>query len=731
MLLLAIYIGLFWKLTLTSQYTWLESPDFANQVLPWYQFEATEFHNRHFPLWDPYLWGGQPLLGQMQPGLSYPFNWILFALPLRHGWIRQVYLHWYFVLIHYMGGLFCYWLCRDLRRTVLASLFAGAAFGVGGFMGTTDWPMMLNGAVWAPLVFVFFLRVLRGERPLGNSAFAGASLGMAFLSGHHQVPIFITLAILGSWIYLLMCYKKSRRVAVGLRCAGIFGIFLAFVSAFLMLPAYQYGKLAIRWVGALNTVGWADVVPYPVHANFSLFPTTLLGIVIPGVDVNTNPYVGWAVLSLALIGLVRNWERQAVRVLATVALGGLLFSLAHYVVFHGVLYALVPLVEKARSASMAELIFHFGIVALTAYGLDSLVYPIILLEPWLGRVIGFLVAVAGGLVALVLVLLGFQSKGLDANNLMMAAFTAVLVAAAFYAWRANQISTRAAGLLLFLLMLLESGLVTGYGYRNREQPEYLLNKMARNIDIITFLQGQPGAVRVEVDDQILPFNFGDWYGIDQFGGYLASLTTNVANVQGNYWGRMLFATNFWIGTKPARDGQIELYTGASGLKVYGNPDAFPRVWSVHRAVSVAARQVGSKLQEGGGVLGKETFLLEPAPKLDACAGMDNVTLLSREPNRISIEADLGCKGMVIAAETYFPGWSATVDGRPEKVWGAYSVLRGVVAGPGKHRIEMVYRPMPVVVGGAMTIAGLLGVLALALLGRLRSRDGAEFAADRR
>ncbi|MDQ6665910.1 MAG: hypothetical protein M3Z23_16135, partial [Acidobacteriota bacterium] len=71
-LLLIVYIGVFWKLTLTSQYTWLESPDFANQVLPWYQFEAAEFHAGHFPLWDPYLWGGQPLLGQMQPGLSYP-----------------------------------------------------------------------------------------------------------------------------------------------------------------------------------------------------------------------------------------------------------------------------------------------------------------------------------------------------------------------------------------------------------------------------------------------------------------------------------------------------------------------------------------------------------------------------------------------------------------------------------------------------------------------------------
>ena len=79
-------------------------------------------------MWDPYHWGGQSLIGQVQPGAAYLPNWLLFLLPLRHGWIRQNYLHWYFVLIHYMGALFCYWLCRDLKRSRPAAILAGAAF---------------------------------------------------------------------------------------------------------------------------------------------------------------------------------------------------------------------------------------------------------------------------------------------------------------------------------------------------------------------------------------------------------------------------------------------------------------------------------------------------------------------------------------------------------------------------------------------------------------------------
>ena len=720
LLLLLIYIGFFWKLTLTRQYTWLESPDFANQVLPWYQFEAGEFHLGHFPLWDPYLWGGQPLLGQMQPGLSYPFNWILFALPLRHGWIRQVYLHWYFVLIHYMGGLFCYWLCRDLQRSILAATLAGCAFGLGGFVGTTDWPMMLNGAIWAPLVFLFFLRTLKGERPVANAALSGACLGMAFLSGHHQVPIFISLAMGGCWIYFLKQNLKRDQIQRAGLAVGAFSLFAASVSAFLMLPALEYGKLAIRWVGSANPVGWQDVVPYPVHAQFSLFPITVLGIAIPGIAINSVPYVGWVITVLAFIGVVTCWERQSVRILATVSLGGLLFSLGPFNVFHGVLYSVVPLVEKARSSSMASFIFHFGITALCAFGIDAWETDVFKQGRWPSRMIKLLLGAAIIIACVGLIVFIFQpAKVGEINPMMMGALIATLFAGSIYALRTDYLSNRSASVLALLLMLIELGIVTGAGYRHREQPEYLLKKMSENVDIFNFLNSRRDPVRVERDDQAIAYNFGDWFGVDEFGGYLASLTLNVDHIQSNYWGRMLFGTNYWIGKKPIRDKQIEVFSAANGLKIYSNPEAFPRVWSVHHAVSIAPGQLTGKLDAGASTLRQETFMTGEAPKLDVCPDTDQVTLETREANRVIIQADMGCKGMIIAAETYYPGWKATVDTRPEKIWEAYTALRGVVVGPGKHRIEMVYRPASVMIGGFLTVCGLVGALAIGLSTRKR------------
>jgi len=43
LMLLLIVSGFYWKLV-TKQYTWMDQPDIAYQVLPWYQAEASAVH---------------------------------------------------------------------------------------------------------------------------------------------------------------------------------------------------------------------------------------------------------------------------------------------------------------------------------------------------------------------------------------------------------------------------------------------------------------------------------------------------------------------------------------------------------------------------------------------------------------------------------------------------------------------------------------------------------------
>ena len=43
-------------------------------------------------------------------------------------------------------------------------------------------------------------------------------------------------------------------------------------------------------------------------------------------------------------------------------------------------------------------------------------------------------------------------------------------------------------------------------------------------------------------------------------------------------------------------------------------------------------------------------------------------------------------------DTFAPGWSATVDGQPTNIFRANGLVRGLVVGPGRHRVEFVYAP---------------------------------------
>ena len=85
-----------------------------------------------------------------------------------------------------------------------------------------------------------------------------------------------------------------------------------------------------------------------------------------------NPIVGIVPLALAAAALLAVPRRRAVVPLAGLALGAALFSLARFNLFHGLLYALLPGLEKARAPIMAMAIADVALAALAALGVDAL-----------------------------------------------------------------------------------------------------------------------------------------------------------------------------------------------------------------------------------------------------------------------------------------------------------------------------------------------------------------------
>jgi hypothetical protein len=699
--LLIISVLFHWKLVLTNQYTWLESPDMANLMLPWLQFQASEWHHGRFPSWDPNSWTGQPLLGQGQPGAAYPPNWLMFWMPLNdRGWLREDVLHWYYVLIHFLAALTLYALARELGRSRGASIIAGCIFSLGGYVAYTDWPQMLNGAVWAPLVFLYLFRVARGERVLASSLLSGFFLGVAWLAGHHQLPLFVSIAAAILWIAIAAGTKQPvARIA---RLAVLAFAITGMTGAFQILPMAEYGRQAVRWVGEEEPKALGETVSYELHKEHSLKPLSLIGIVIPGIEHDAyDSFVGGVALTLAVVGfaLGRKDHRQ-VRWLGAMSLGGILFALGPNSVFHGMMYAILPLVDKARVPAAGSIIFMLGLAPLAAFGVDWLALPE---SRRVTRRAGWILA--GVAAVLMFASLFFYAArvtpAISDNRMVIAGFAAVLLAGLMGALRSGGISARAGAVAVLALVLFELGNVTDYWLPSRDPN---LSKLAAHFDLARYIKAQGAFARFNYDDKEIPYNIGDWYGIEAFNAYSASVPASL-------WAQNIFSDRvkdvlgirYYLGKTASRPDQREVFQGQAGVNIFENPKAFPRVWAAHASRKVAERQAHDVLADAGFDARNEVFLVaENPPSLATCKG-DEVSMPHHEPNYVRIDARMECRGMVILTDTWFPGWRATVDGKSAAIERAYGFLRGVVVEPGNHTIEMRYRPLSVYLGAAMSL----------------------------
>jgi hypothetical protein len=179
---------------------------------------------------------------------------------------------------------------------------------------------------------------------------------------------------------------------------------------------------------------------------------------------------------------------------------------------------------------------------------------------------------------------------------------------------------------------------------------------------------------------------------------------------------MIFAVNYYVGRQAIRPDQVEVFTGKSGVKVFRNPAALPRAWVVHEILTKPFDyQIGPLVESDNFDARRQTVLRGTAPELEASDEPDTVSLVDRQPGRVVLQADLKRRGMVIDADTFYPGWIATVDDKPARIYEAYGFLRGVVVDRGAHRIVLQYRPGPVYWGAALTGLGLLGAIVLRVL----------------
>jgi hypothetical protein len=90
-------------------------------------------------------------------------------------------------------------------------------------------------------------------------------------------------------------------------------------------------------------------------------------------------------------------------------------------------------------------------------------------------------------------------------------------------------------------------------------------------------------------------------------------------------------------------------------------------------------------------------------------------LLALRSNTLRAEIDAPASGVVVVNEVYYPGWQARVDGRPTPLFQVNHLVRGLIVEPGRHTIELSFRPHGFRWCAALYLSGFAGVLAALVL----------------
>jgi hypothetical protein len=153
--------------------------------------------------------------------------------------------------------------------------------------------------------------------------------------------------------------------------------------------------------------------------------------------------------------------------------------------------------------------------------------------------------------------------------------------------------------------------------------------------------------------------------------------------------------------------------------VLRNTRSRARAWLVTQAEAVDGEEALRRIRGERAVAFDpfRTALLEvePAelPRLGSGNGTYTVKQIAYKPNGIEVETEAYDTSLLVVSETNFPGWVATVDGKPATLYTTDFILQSVAVPAGKHRVELRYTA-PAARNGA--IISLLTLILLCGLG---------------
>lgn len=649
-------------------------------------------------LWNPTLFCGTPIYADPMVHPFYPPHLALhFAFGPEGAYTLSLMLHFFF------SGVAMYALGRGLKRSAAASTAGGLLWMLSGYGAVWfNTGILLGASVFAPLALLWIERGL-DERRTDLAAWAAAAMGMTILGSHPQHALHVFL--------FLVCWMAARRAP--LRFSLTFALLSLGIGLAELLP---------RLDTIANGFRRGDAAFDAFYDRPGVILTHLAGLVSAKVyfpsdgalEYEFTCYAGAAGLTLAIAGAARGFREGPARLAAILGVAALL------VAFVKPLASLVHLVPILHLSPPSRWIPVAGLCAalLAARGWDALAER----PGRTGWILGGLAAACA---------LAFRS----AAGLETAAGLALAAGGAFAAAR----RPRAALGLGFAALLMD--LLPFFMIFNAPSDPAPLRRTPAAIEEMRRRDPGPwralGTIGV-VDADPLEMGHGcnllALYGVETAGGFEAVAPAHYVQyaLAAGAWvstaGRQVAFSRFdsrlldGAGVKylllpadVAPGPRFRLLGRFGKMTLHENPHALPRAYTAENVVQGRDEAEAMQVLNSPGFDPARVTVLTADSPLPCAPG--KTQWVERTSDRQVLEVELRGRGILVVSETDYPGWEATVDGKPVPILRANGAFRAVEVPEGRHRVEFRFRPPSVRQG----IPGSLAFAILALLAAWRYR----------
>ena len=740
--LLLVAIGFFYPLLFGGKVIFYR--DFHLITYPIRYFLGQVFNQGAIPYWVPHSNGGEAFMAAFHPGVFYPPSLLFFMDDITYA------LNLFYVLHFMILGVFTYLLARSWGISFVSALCSGITGMLSGFIvSSTLLSNLFMAAVWLPMVFWMFHQFWTKKR-IGYFFGLVVAIATQTLAACPEISIMTMLLLYAHSLYFLP-RKPGISGVVHMTAPLALVVILALgISAFQLVPTAKLISHSFRdgGLGYIQHTVWsldpAKILTLISSPKYNQYLDTSLMLnsslrtsgTIPGFL--NNLYMGFIGLIFVLIGFFLRREK-AVGFWLVVFLFGIFLALGGNNPFYKLIYYGVPFLNLFRYPEKYIFLSSFALVFLAGYGLDYLIQYTRERKIKFSWVLTTLITFFG-LLSVLIVWKPYLSMEHPLG--LLATFGAIYIV--FYFGKMKETLFA----VLILLMITVDLSVKGQQYLPligkafyEEKPlltDNLSNtfgkhrvysgKLKQTPDPFSYPNSPTRLAGVFASKEHLYPYSGMVYGFEHVNGWPGLALELKDNV---LWQavftkslperreRILLRSNvkYWI------DGdRLTAYQGDYPFilpdRVKILKDALPRAYLVPN---------GRIPKEGAHVLNvyydksfdplKEVLLNEEVDFKESPHFKGIVENVDYRPNHVTVETSQEGNGFLVLMDSFFPGWTVTVDGQVRPILRANHFYRTVQLGPGQHTLEFDFFPEGLKTG--LVVSGLS--LFLIIFGSLISR----------